>query len=88
MNSFQELLDPGKVARLLGVETETLGAWRRKGYGPRWYRIGRKIKYAEADLRDWINAQIYSIDTQNIHAEVERRSGEATVAKTESKGAA
>jgi hypothetical protein len=54
------LLEPAKVARLLGVEVETLGAWRRKGYGPRWYRIGKKIRYAELDLRVWMNAQVGS----------------------------
>jgi hypothetical protein len=55
---LQPLLDPVRVARLLGVEAETLGAWRRRGYGPRWYRIGKKIKYAEPDLRTWMSAQV------------------------------
>lgn len=36
---------------------ETLGVWRRRGFGPRWYRIGKKIKYAEADLQNWVVAQ-------------------------------
>jgi len=51
----EPLLEPTRVARLLGVEVETLGVWRRKGYGPRWYRIGRKIRYSEPDLRAWMN---------------------------------
>jgi len=51
------LLDCARVARLLGVDVATLGAWRRKEYGPRWYRIGKKIKYSETDLRSWISAQ-------------------------------
>ena len=54
---LEPLLEPTKVARLLGVEVETLGAWRRRGYGPRWFRIGKKIRYAEPDLRVWMNAQ-------------------------------
>jgi len=58
MNGFLEpLLDQVKVARILGIEIETLGSWRRKGYGPRWYRIGRKIRYAAPDLRAWMSAQ-------------------------------
>jgi hypothetical protein len=48
------------VARHLGVEVETLGAWRRRGYGPRWYRIGKKIRYAESDLSAWMDAQALS----------------------------
>ncbi|MGA2146483.1 MAG: helix-turn-helix domain-containing protein [Bryobacteraceae bacterium] len=53
----QPLLDSNRVARLLGIEVETLGAWRRKGYGPRWYRIGKNVRYTETDLRVWMNAQ-------------------------------
>jgi len=54
---LQPLLDSNKVARLLGVEVETLGAWRRKGYGPRWYRVGKNVRYTETDLRVWMNGQ-------------------------------
>lgn len=55
---LEPLQEPAKVApRLLGVEVETLGVWRRKDYGPRWYSIGKKIRYAEPDLRAWMKAQ-------------------------------
>lgn len=64
MDCLEPLLDPGRVARLLGVEVDTLGAWRRKGYGPRWYKIGKKIKYAESDLRTWMHAQTGPADGQ------------------------
>lgn len=58
MNRLLEpLLGATKVARLLGIEEQTLGAWRRRGYGPRWYRVGKKVKYAEEDLRAWLDAQ-------------------------------
>jgi predicted DNA-binding transcriptional regulator AlpA len=54
---LQPLLDSAKVARLLGVEVETLGVWRRKGYGPQWYRIGKQVRYTETDIRVWMTAQ-------------------------------
>jgi predicted DNA-binding transcriptional regulator AlpA len=54
---LQPLLDSNRVARLLGVEVETVGAWRRRRYGPRWFRIGKKVRYAEADVRAWMAAQ-------------------------------
>ena len=41
---MEPLLGATRVSRILGVEVETLGAWRKKGYGPRWYRIGKKIE--------------------------------------------
>jgi predicted site-specific integrase-resolvase len=57
MANFEILLTPTSVARLLGVEVETLASWRRRGYGPNWYRIGKKVRYAEAELRTWMSAQ-------------------------------
>lgn len=51
------LLGPKRVAHILGVEVETLGAWRRRGYGPPWYRIGRKVKYSAHELRAWMKRQ-------------------------------
>jgi hypothetical protein len=51
------LLDPQRVSLLLGVEVETLGVWRRRGYGPRWYRVGKKIKYSMPDIEGWMTAQ-------------------------------
>jgi predicted site-specific integrase-resolvase len=51
------LMDSATVARLLGVEISTLGAWRRRDYGPNWYRIGKKIKYAETEVRSWMKSQ-------------------------------
>jgi hypothetical protein len=57
----EPLLEPRRVARLLGVEVETLGVWRRRGYGPHWYRIGREIRYAEQDLQIWMSERASSL---------------------------
>jgi predicted site-specific integrase-resolvase len=62
MSVLEPLLAPARVARALGIEVETLATWRRKGYGPRWYRIGKKIKYSEADIRTWMSAQAQPIE--------------------------
>jgi hypothetical protein len=53
-------LKAGEVARRLGVQEQTLAVWRWKGTGPKWFRLGRKgsaIRYREADLRAFIEAQ-------------------------------
>ena len=57
--TLEPMFSPDQVARSLGVEVETLGAWRRRGYGPGWYRIGKKIKYTESELRAWMNTQAH-----------------------------
>jgi hypothetical protein len=54
---LERMHSPTRIARARGIEVETLAAWRRRGYGPKWYRIGRQIKYAESDLLTWTSAQ-------------------------------
>ena len=65
MDCLEPLLDSGMVARILGVEVATLAVWRRRGYGPRWYRIGKKVKYTEPDLRLWMDAQASPVNGIN-----------------------
>lgn len=46
-----ELLRETAVAEILTLSVWTLSAWRRKGTGPRWMRLGpKRIVYAARDL--------------------------------------
>ena len=44
-------VDTKTAAQLLGVSRAGLDAMRARGQGPRFIRIGRRIRYAVADLR-------------------------------------
>ena len=46
------------AANFVGAKASTLRAWRVKGRGPRYYKIGGKIFYRESDLEAWIEAQV------------------------------
>lgn len=50
------LLDPTGAAALLNCSTWTLAAYRCKGTGPRYCRLGNHIRYAPAALAEWIEA--------------------------------
>ena len=51
-----DLLDTGQAAALLNVSDRTLEAWRCRGEGPPFIRIGhRLIGYARNDLENWLN---------------------------------
>lgn len=52
-----KLLNTKQVAELLGVQPNTVEGWRVKGCGPRFKKIGRLCKYAEADLDTYLAAQ-------------------------------
>jgi hypothetical protein len=44
------LLGTKAAATYLGVATQTLSNWRWANQGPRYTRVGRLIKYRQADL--------------------------------------
>lgn len=51
------LLSEVEAAAILGVHPKTLGAWRKAGTGPPWFRIGPKlIRYREEAVRGWPGA--------------------------------
>jgi hypothetical protein len=47
------LVDPTQAARFLGLKRHTLACYRNLGGGPAYYKFGRWIRYAWADLRQW-----------------------------------
>jgi hypothetical protein len=50
-----ELLRPADVQARFNIAEGTLKGWRRDGYGPPWFRLGKKrVVYALSDLTKWI----------------------------------
>lgn len=45
-----------EVSELLGLSVATLRAWRHRGQGPRFLRLGRAVRYLPADLEDFVSA--------------------------------
>ena len=52
-----ELLTLTEAAELLRAPVATLRYWRHLGTGPNSFRLGRRVLYRRADLRNWIDAQ-------------------------------
>ncbi len=50
------LVDPSIAAQFLDVRRHTLACYRNLGDGPAYYKFGRWVRYAEADLRAWNEA--------------------------------
>lgn len=44
------LLNEAEAARFLRVGTKALQAWRLRGNGPVFLKVGRLVRYAEKDL--------------------------------------
>ncbi len=64
MNQSLSLEDRGykcevDAASYVGAKPSTLRAWRVRGRGPRYYKIGGKVFYKETDLDAWIEGQAH-----------------------------
>jgi len=47
----ERLINEYEAAELLAVSVSTLRNWRCMGAGPRYYKLGRAVRYDPADLR-------------------------------------
>ena len=56
-------LTEGHVAEQLGLSVATLRAWRHRGKGPRFLRLGRSVRYLPADVDEFVRAS--AVDTQS-----------------------
>ena len=51
-----ELLNRSDAAVYLGVSQSTLARWAVERIGPRYHKIGRRVRYRSSDLRDFVSA--------------------------------
>lgn len=51
-----------QVAEQLGLSVATLRAWRHRGKGPRFLRLGRSVRYLPSDVEEFVRAS--AVDTQ------------------------
>lgn len=49
-----ELLPDATTAKILGISKGTLPVWRHKGKGPRYVKIGSRVRYRYRDLLAYI----------------------------------
>jgi hypothetical protein len=54
-----QLVNQVQAAEILAVNPRTLEGWRFKGGGPRFVRVGRRVRYRMRDLRAWIEERTF-----------------------------
>jgi len=52
-----KLLNNEQAAEILGLRPGTLEIWRLQGKGPIFRKIGRLVRYVEADVFSWLDGQ-------------------------------
>lgn len=50
----REYLGVEGAAEFVGLSKQQLDLWRMRGGGPAFHKVGRRVLYAVADLREWM----------------------------------
>lgn len=56
-SGLEPLLSVEDLAEYLGIPVTTIYDWRVDGKGPCGIRVGRHVKFAVSDVRDWLAQQ-------------------------------
>jgi len=54
----QSFLTTEQAAEYLQLQRNTLEAWRCRGGGPRFVKLGRSVRYRQVDLDNWIESRL------------------------------
>lgn len=78
----EEWVSPKELAEAWGVPEKTLSQWRYLRKGPRYFKLGRHIRYRQSDVDAWLvtqegpnnetNSQTIRIDKGAVRVEVRR----------------
>ncbi len=55
---MESLMTVQDVAAYLGVPVATVFAWNSRGTGPKRYRVGKYVRYRQADVDAWVDRQV------------------------------
>lgn len=59
-----KLLNNAGTAGMLDIRPNTLEIWRTKGEGPPYRKVGRAVRYVEAEVIAWLDAQTHTNTSQ------------------------
>ena len=54
--SGPRLLNEKQVAHMAGISTSWLQKLRMLGEGPRFYKLGKAVRYSQVDVQRWIES--------------------------------
>jgi len=61
-----ELLTTEEVAALLKIAPATLVDWRHEQRGPRYYKMGREVRYKVSDVIEWEQQALIPVEPQVV----------------------
>jgi hypothetical protein len=61
----EQLLTERQAADRLGLKVTTLRAWRHRGVGPPFVRLGRAIRYRPNDIENHLGTRQHTLSVPN-----------------------
>lgn len=61
---LRHLFDTPQLSSHLGIGEKALEKWRLQGKGPKFIKVGKLVRYDEADVLAWIEQQKRSNTTE------------------------
>ena len=62
------IFDVRGAAERTGLSANTLNNLRSTGGGPKFLKLGRAVRYSEADINAWLAARVVSSTSQRVAA--------------------
>ncbi len=66
MGTGDALLDQKSMCNVLGITTKTAEAWRTRGFGPRFVKVGSLVRYRKSDIHAWVNSRAVKSTSQKL----------------------
>lgn len=60
------LYEEGHVAKAMRCNVKTLQAWRMRGFGPQFLKIGRLVRYRGSDIARWFDRRTLNSTCQKL----------------------
>ncbi|WP_181951993.1 helix-turn-helix transcriptional regulator [Pseudovibrio ascidiaceicola] len=61
LNSVENaLITEAAAADYLGISIRTIQAWRVRGGGPIFVKMGKTVRYRSSDIQNWIESHLAS----------------------------
>jgi len=53
---MEQYLDEKSLCGRLSISRKTAQAWRWRGTGPQFFKVGRAVRYKSADVEQWLES--------------------------------
>jgi hypothetical protein len=67
MATYAELINEEHASTILKVSTRTLQAWRVRGYGPKFRKLGRAVRYRLEDVHAFVNENVHQSTSEKSY---------------------